>query len=215
MEHDYYKYSLKRYFSPYCAIDKRYAKPEKDCFILGRIRKTIGLKNSKLLDFIEPMHEIPLDFEKDKMDWGGYEYTENLKELEKNIYDLLKFSIRKENDTLNEMRIRAYFQNYSSTQESIISKFNGEMWDSFKEGNVQKVRQLYDVINEPQDCTNVKFELRLQEAVECSPDKIFYVFFINGERASVSAKWVYENIHNCTDAKGIYFGKMRNRYNFY
>lgn len=211
--YDYYKYSLNRYFSPYCAIDKRYAKPEKDSFILGRVRKTIGLKNSKLLDFIEPVYEVPLDFEKDKWDFG--DYKENLDELEKNIYDLLKFSIAKEYNNLYEMRIRAYFKDYSSTQKSIIFKFKGEIRNAFKEGNVAKARALYNVLNTPQDCTNVSFKLRLKEEVECSSDKNFEVFFVNGERGYVSAKWVYENIHNCTDARGVYLGDMRNRYNFY
>lgn len=210
-EHDNYRYSLNRYFVPYCAIDKRYAKPEKDCFILGRVRKTIGLKNSKLLDFIEPVHEIPLDFEKDEYDFGDYEYKENKQQLEKNVLELLKFSIAKEHNSLEIMRIRAYLQNSGE----VISKFNEEVQISFREGDVQKLRQLYDVINKPQDCTDVQFELRLTEAVECSPDKKFNVFFINGERSYVSAKWVYENIHNCTDANGVFLGEVRNRYNFY
>lgn len=210
---DYYNYSLDRYFGPYCAIDKRYTKPDKDCFILGRVRKTIGLKNSKLLDFIEPVHEMTLDFEKEEYDFGDYE--RNIANLEKNIYELLEFSIAKKHSTLQEMRIRAFLQNSSGTQESVIHKFNKEIWNAFEKGDVPKVRQLDDVLNTPQDCTHVKFELRLKEEVTCSPDKKFDIFFENREFKYLPAKWIYANIHNCTDASGIYLGEVTNRYNFY
>lgn len=212
-----YSYQLRRGYPKisYCAIDKRYAKPEKDCFILGRVRKTIGLKNSKLLDFIEPVHEISLDFEKDEDDFGGYEYKAKKECLEENLFDLLKFSIAKKYDVLEIMRIRAYLQNNSDEQDIVISQFKNEIWEAFKENNVQKVYQLYDVLNEPQDCTNVKFELRLEEEITCEPGKRLTVFFVNGESDYLPAQWIYKNIHNCTDANGKYLGEIRNRYNFY
>ena len=150
-------YPLERLFptQPYCAIDKMYAKPDKDCFILGKVRKTIGLKNSKLLDFIEPVRKISLDFEKDEYDFGGYEYEENKEDLEKNLFYLLKFSIAKKYDFREVMRIRAYLQNNSEEQEIVISQFKNEIWKAFQENNVQKIRQLYKVLNELQDCISV------------------------------------------------------------
>ena len=40
-------------------------------------------------------------------------------------------------------------------------------------------------------------------------------FFENGEVKYSDARWVYENIHNCTDANGVYLGTLTDMYNFY
>lgn len=212
--HENYQYSLYRYFSPKCVIDKRYLKPDKDCFILGRIRKTIGLKNSKLLDFIEPVHEIPLDFEKDEWDFG--EYQESISDLENILFKLIKFTITKEHVQLEIKRIRKYFELDNKKSDMYVTKsLYVKIMDGFSTGNVNELRKLYNVLITPQDCTNVKFELRLKEETTCAPDKKFDIYFLNGEYGYVSAKWIYENIDDCTDASGVYLGNITNRYNFY
>lgn len=151
-----YNYSLRRLFpiDPFCKIDKRCSRPEKNCFILGRIRKTIGLKNSKLLDFIEPVDIIPLDFEKEKFDFGGYEYKENISDLQKKVYELLKFSITKEYNPLSIARIQAYFKCESKEPKFIAGRFTIEIMDAFNAGDTKKVRKLYEVLNKCQDCTD-------------------------------------------------------------
>lgn len=212
---DRYIYSLRRLFAkdPYCAIDKRFEKPERSCFILGRIRKTIGLRNSRLLDFIEPVSKINLDFEKDKWDFG--EYDEQKASLETSIFTLLSFCLLKDHDFLQIMRIRAYFENYDADDSVIVLQFKNKIQKSFERGNVEEIRNFYDVLTKRQSCINVKFELRLEEEIFCDPSKIFRVYFENGETDYMTAKWVYKNISNCTDTKGVYLGEIRNRYNFY
>lgn len=210
--YDMYKYSLKRLLvvDPYCAIDKRYDKPSKSCFILGRIRKTIGLKNSKLLDFIEPVHKIELDFEKEEWDFGVYRDI-----LERQLLDLLRFCISKKDNPLEVMRIRAYFKNYEVEEETLILQFRDEIWKAFYKESTAELRSLNDVLKKQQDCTNVRFQLRLESEIECLPTKRFSVYFENGEVGYETADWIYENLKNCTDASGVYLGKVRNRYNFY
>lgn len=214
----YCEYSLNRYSKPYCAIDKKYKKPDKDCFILGRIRKTIGLKNSKLLNFIEPMYEISLDFKKHKWDIGDDEYRRNISDLEKILYELLKFTIVKNPNSLEIARIQAHLNCKSKAPKFIKGEFTIKIMDALDTGDTKEVRKLYEILSTPQDCTNVKFELRIKEEITCLPDKNFNIFFENGEFDYLPAKWVYENIHNCTDASGLYLGKitdLTNRYKFY
>lgn len=212
-----YKYSLRRLLpiNPFCAIDKRYAKPEKSCFILGRVRKTIGLKNSKLLDFIEPVNKIELDFEKSDWDFGDYAYNENKENLENELFELLRFCIAKEHNLLEVMRIRAYFQDYITEDAKVVTKFKKEIQENFKNGKTKKLRRLSGILRDMQDCTNVKFQLRLTSEIECLPSKRIDIYFENGEQDYLPADWVYNNIDKCTDAKGVYLGSLQNRYSFY
>ena len=76
------------------------------------------------MDFIEPVYEIKLDFEKEECDFGEYG------------------------------RRIAYIKGKSEKDENdAISAFKSEIWNSFAQGDVNAVRKLYDVIFIPQDCT--------------------------------------------------------------
>lgn len=156
---DRYKYPLRRLFptNPYCAIDKQYARPKESCFILGRVKRTIGLKNSKLLDFIEPVHKIELDFKKEEWDFGGYDYKRDKEELENQLFDLLSFCVLKEENPLEVMRVRAYLENYEGEQKAVVLQFKSKIREAFKKESVVELRRLNDVLKKKQDCTNVKF----------------------------------------------------------
>lgn len=212
---DIFEYSLNRAVVSYSAIDKRFKKPDKDCFILGKVRKTIGVNNSKLLDFIEPVKRVDLNFEKDWWDCG--EYDEKKQQVESVLFKLLSFCVTKKqkHSRVEIMRIRAYFSDYKSKDSEIISKFKGIIKKAFESGKSEDLSNLADVLNNRQDCTDVKFELRLEEEVECLPTKTFFIYFENGEKDIRDAIWIYKNIHNCTDSKGVYLGEMRDRYNFF
>lgn len=212
---DRYAYSLKRLLptQPDCAIDKRYDKPDKSCFILGRIRKTIGLNNSKLLDFIEPVHKIELDFEKEDWDFG--EYKESKENLESDLFELLSLCVLKKNSSLVVMRIRAYLGNYTAKDQQIVSQFRDKIWLAFGKGKAKELRNLADVLKNMQNCKEVKFQLRLEGETECTSYRKLCVYFENGEEDYMPAQWIFKNIHNCTDASAIYLGKLRDRYNFY
>ncbi len=214
-----FEYDLNRYFVPYFAIDKRYEKPEKDVFILGRVAKTIGTKNSKLMDFVEPVFKVELDFEKEKGYLGKYVY--NISELEEILYTLLAFITKKQHSLLEIARIQAYLKSKVEAPKFIESQFMINVMDAFNEGNATKLRESYNVLLEEQDCTNVKFELRLKKEVICSEVTRLDVFFENQEIGYLPAKWIYKNIQNCTDAKGEflgigkdYLGVVENRYKF-
>lgn len=210
-----YKYSLDRPLIWFFSIDKRFSKPENDCFILGRIRKTIGVKNSKMMDFIEPVYEIKLDFEKEECDFG--EYERGIGSLKSKILTLLQFYIKKEYENcIRKTRITAYINSKSEKDENdAISTFKSEIWNAFEQADVKAIRKLYDVIFTPQDCTGVEFELRLKDEITCLPDKLMHIYFANGETSDETAKWVAEHIEQCIDANVIYLGEIRNRYNFF
>lgn len=209
-----YKYSLKREFP--CAIDRRYKKPEKSCFVFGRVRKSIGLKNSNLLDFIEPVYTIDLDFKKV---WH-YEYREDVEDLGNILSDLMKFCIVDSDTSLNLeiMRIRARQEDYETSSEELLVQVKNKIREAFKNDNVKELRALHDVIKTMQDCTNVNFQLRLKSEVECLPSERMDVYFENGEVCHLlSARWIFKNINRCTDARGRCLeekGKV-DRYIFY
>ena len=212
---DIFEYSLNRAAVPYSAIDKRYERPIHDCFILGRVRKTIGVNNSNLLDFIEPVYSIEVKYPEDV--WSLDEFREERQRMQRNMFKLLSFYVTKEaeHSRIEIMRIRAHFSDYESKDAEIISKFKGMIKKAFETGKSEELSNLADVLNNMQDCTDVKFELRLEEETECIPTKTFFVYFENGEKDIRDAIWIYENIHNCTDSKGVYLGTVRDRYNFY
>lgn len=210
-----FEYSLNRATVPYSAIDKRFEKPMHDCFILGKVRKTIGVGNSKLLDFIEPVYKIEVQYPEDTLNLD--EFNEVKQQLGSNLFKLLCFCVTKkqEHSRVEIMRIRAYFSDYKSKDAEIISKFKGMIKKAFETGKSEELSNLAGVLTKMQDCTDVKFELRLEEETECIPTKTFFIYFENGEKDIRDAIWIYENIHNCTDAKGVYLGEMRDRYNFF
>lgn len=214
-----FEYDLNRYFVPYCAIDKKYTKPEKDVFILGRVAKTIGTKNSKLMDFVEPVFQVKLDFEKEKLELG--EYADNISKLEEILYTLLAFTTKKQHSPLEIARIQAYLKSKVEEPKFIESQFMINVMDAFNEGNATKLRELYNVLIETQDCTNIKFKLKLKKEVVCRETTRLDVFFENQEVGYLTANWIYKNIQNCTDAKGEflgigkdYLGVVENRYKF-
>lgn len=212
---DIFEYNLNRATVPYSAIDKRFEKPMQDCFILGKVRKTIGVGNSKLLDFIEPVYKIEVDYPEDTLNLD--EFNEVKQRMESNLFKLLSFYVTKkqEHSYVKIMRIRAHFSDYKSKDSEIISKFKEKVKEAFKNGKSGELTNLAGVLTKMQDCTDVKFELRLEEEIECLPTKNFFIYFENGEMELQSAEWVYRNIQNCTDVKGVYLGKRRDRYNFY
>lgn len=208
------KYSLDRGLIQFFSIDKRFSKPESYCFILGRTRKTIGLKNSELMDFIEPVYEIELDFEKEEFDFG--EYANRIESLKSKILELLKFYIENEHkECIKNTRIAAYIKSENEKNiDDTISAFKSEIWNSFVNGDLKAIRKLYNVMYTPQDCSNVEFELRLKKEVEYSPSTEMEVYFVNGEEECKTAEWIAKNISRCKDRNVVYF-ELRNRYNFF
>ena len=206
-----YKYPLFSYSSNYCNIDRKFAKPEKSCFVIGNIQKTIGLKQSKTMDFIRTIHIIPLDFERDKFDFGGYEYEYRKNDLKNVLLKLLGFCIEKEHYDLEKSRIRSYFS--SSEEKDEISKYINEILGAFKKGDVKKLRNLHDVLVSPQNCTGVEFKLILEKEINLNADQEIRVYFENGETFYMSAQWIADNIDKCKDTKCLNLGY--NRYNFF
>lgn len=208
------KYRLERYeFHSKSAIDKSCEKPTSDCFILGRIKRTIGLKYYKLLDFIEPVYTIYPDFYLENNNiWDRDEYRANLVDLEFALEELLSFTIKKEYSEKDVAcrRVAAY----QHKEKADIAAFNKEIQQTFKAGYVPKIRQLYYVLTEQMDCSNEKFELRLKKSEEVSCTRFMSIYYENGESDIRPAIWIFKNIDRCTDSTGRYLGSLRDTYEF-
>ena len=167
------------------------------------------------MDFIEPVHLIKLDFVKEEFDFG--EYKEDIQVLAHILFQLLEFYIEKEpsSETVEYIRTAAYIHSKHGEDADVIEEYKKEIWNAFKKGDVQTLRKLYAVMYTPQDCTGVKFELRLKEEANCQPDKNLDIYYKNGERECREAKWIAEHIEQCIDASVTYLGKLVDRYNFY
>lgn len=204
-----------RHFSAGQAIDKRYKTPEQDCFILGKIRKTIGTHNSKLFDYIEPIIEIKLDFVKEEWDFG--DFRRNVDSLEEILLNLFVFCTCYNNEKTEDVkfdRIRAYLRNTKHLDSPDIQVFMDEVKTAFKKGDVKQLRKLEDVVYTPQDCSNVAFTMKYEdEDFTCGSNKHFTILFENGESNYVSAEWIYQNRHLCRNAIVVYY-EFRNKYNF-
>ncbi len=134
---DQYRYQLNCFFIPYQAIDKRFPTPKESCFILGKIRRTIGTKDGNLMSFIEPIAEFKLD--ENERDYCG----DGECQLGNVIFEMLEFSILKnEPSGLTATRIQRKMK--CSVQE-FIKKVNMLL----EEGDAEKVKDFYNVINKP------------------------------------------------------------------
>ena len=146
---DKYKYDLYRHGVGGCEIDQLCTKPDKDVFIIGRVVKTISRKKcstySTLMDFIEPVFKIELDFKKDESNLD--EYEKNISNLEKMLYNLLIFTIQKQYYSLKIERIRAYLECKFEEPEFIANLFIIKIMDAFSSGDADRVRKLYKDLN--------------------------------------------------------------------
>lgn len=209
------KYNLSLTFHPHCALDRACSYPKKDCFILGRITRTIGTKDLKLMDFIEPVYTISLDFDnKDELFYGDYDT--NKEQFAIVICELLEFCILKEHrkDNVKYFRIATYLEKAGKKDIDIISEFSKEILEAFKNGKPSKLRQLYHVFTSEQNCKGVNFKIKLEKEIFCSPNKNIMCYFENREEIPFSAQWVFDNIENCTDASASFL-ELRNEINFY
>lgn len=203
------KYRLDRLFTPYFAIDKRYTAPKESCFILGKVRRTIGTKDGKLMDFIEPVAKFQLD--EDECFWDGASWLGN------RIFSMLRCSIQKEEPSeLRASRIQSKL--HCSVQE-FLKMLN----EALKAGDVEKVKEFYNVIHEPQDCSKAKFQILkglLEAPMEKEKELCCYatiehwIKYENGELEEKPASWIAENIDRCTNKKVTYLEKLQ-KYNFY
>lgn len=206
------RYRLDQLFTPYHAIDKRYHMPEENCFILGKIRRTIGTKDRKLMDFIEPVAEFNLE---DENDWDCFGDGENW--LGNIIFKMLKFSIMKEKPAgLTVTRIE-------NKMHCSVHKFLKILNTALEAGDVPKVKEFYNVIHTMQDCSKEKFQILkgiLEEPVEkereicCYPSIEHWIKYENGEQEKKPASWIAENIDRCTNKEVTYLEKVE-KYRFY
>ncbi len=206
------QYRLDRPFTWYHSVDKRYPTPDENSFILGKVRRTIGTKDGKLMDFIEPVAEFKLE---DENDWDCLYDGENW--LGNSIFEMLKFSILKEEPTgLTASRIQNKMQ--CNTQE-FLKMLN----TALEAGDVEKVKEFYDVIHTLQDCSNEKFQILkglLEDSVEkekelcCYATTEFWIKYENGEQEEKPASWIAENISRCTNKEVTYLEKVQ-KYRFF
>ena len=213
-----YRYKLERPGVERHAIDMRYDKPKYDCFILGTVRKTIGLDDGMLKDYVKPLCKIKWNFKKDG-DWRSkYEdfiFSDSYGQIEEKLLMLLKFTMREKyyNDFIIK-RLRDNLNLNEKNSEEIATFFNNEIMTYFKRGNLDKLIALQFIMTERQDCKDKNFRILLKnDSFTCNPNQTFYIEYENGEREyHRDAKWVFENRRRCVNACCMYLGTLRGKY---
>ena len=132
-----YYYCLERYFTPYQAISKKYPIPKESCFILGRVQRTIGTKDGKLMDFIEPIAKFELDYDVD-LDW----FDVDRKNLGDKLFQMLQFSIQKGKFADIEVR------RIENKLQCDLLTFMKRLKKALEAGDVAEIRYLYKVVYE-------------------------------------------------------------------
>ena len=192
-----YKYSLSRPFHNN-SIDKKCEEPRQDCYIIGRVTKTIGTKNEYLHDFIEPVYYIYLDFKRNPNDYFD-DYNDKLIDFHQMLMRLLLFSIKKEhnNDIVETKRVVEYIrkQNSVSNSEEAVKMFISEIYDAYKNNDLKKLRNLYKSLDTMQDCSKSIFYVT---TVHRDIDTVF-IKYENGEQQFVDTAWVEKNKGRCAN----------------
>ncbi len=200
-------------------ISKFYEKPKYDCFILGRVRQTIGCQNSKLLDCIEPISEIKLGF--DAKECGAKKFQDNLNFLEELLLYLFVFCTinnAESTESIEYKRALAYVCTIHKMTAPDIHVYIDEVKEAFKEGNVSDLKRLISILKSPQDCSGLKFKLALKKKpITCNPTSKLAILYENGEIAYETAQWIFNNLYNCTNAtiSDVNYIMERNKYNFF
>ena len=87
------KYSLSRYGVESVSLDRGSNIPDDNCFLIGKIHKTVGTKHGTLHDYVETVYTIRCDISSDE-EWGrNSDMSEEVLDLEDNIMYLLKIYI--------------------------------------------------------------------------------------------------------------------------
>lgn len=200
-------------------ISKFYEKPKYDCFLLGRVRQTVGTQDSKLFDCIEPISEIKLDFE--EKECGSKKFQDNLNFLEELLLYLFVFCTIhnvESTESIEYKRALAYVCKIHKMVSPDIHVYINEVKEAFKEGNVSKLRTLVSILKSPQDCSNLKFKLGFKKKpITCKSTSKLGILYENDEVAYKTAQWIFNNLSNCTDAtiSNVNYNKERNEYNFF
>ena len=117
---------------------------------MGRIKRTVGTKNSYLHDFIEPVYNIYWDFDRNEEEFY-FDGNDELIELENILMELLCYTIKKEYDSNNIVtkRVKYYIEQKSSKEISSkesVKLFVAEINQAFKNSDMKQIRFLYKVL---------------------------------------------------------------------
>lgn len=142
------KYSLSRYFTVRSYIDRNSQKPSEDCYVFGRITRTIGNKDGNHIDFVEPVYQLGMNNDIFP-DWlNDYEKKDYICVIGRMLMELLWFTIQKEYDE-NAVtgQIRKYIEytkgidayvNHVSL-DKVIQMFNAEVKKAMENGDLRKL----------------------------------------------------------------------------
>ena len=143
-----YKYDINRQNTEKTYIDRAYLEPAESCFVIGKIEKTIAT-HGVYIDYIQPIYEIPFDFEY-KEEIPGGEFNYKVLDLANRILTLLLFAIQKEyKKDYYTKKIREY--NNEVTIDDAICSFKNEVQEALKQRNVKRLRKLSMLLEEPSE----------------------------------------------------------------
>lgn len=127
------------------ALDQKYTNPQYDCFILGKVHKTIGTKNGKLFDYIEPISEIKPDFGEQDNIFTSFYYSD-IEDLETLILNLLVLCI-----THTDKGVSAILPNkvpstsHEKDESSEFNRYLNDVRKALSDGNTQELRILEEM----------------------------------------------------------------------
>lgn len=212
-----YKYDISRKNVNKQFIDRVYRTPENDCFLLGRVVKTVGDRDGDLVDFIEPIAIVP--FETDLADFWSYkDFLYERKRLYYCITELYGFTVKKEYnpESLEANRVKTYLKN-NNISGGYPKGFIQEIKDAFINGDMSELASLYNALNTPQDCRRVCFEIVIPKD-ECNKfftaDEKIKIRYDNHEIAWETVSNIYESRDYCRNASLFYLGSLRKVYQF-
>lgn len=128
------------------ALDRKCTIPQYDCFILGKVCKTIGTKKGTLFDYIKPISEIKLDFSKQDHSITSFYYCD-LVDFETLILNLLVLCIE-HTDTGKSAILPDKAQSLSrqKCETPDFEQFLNEVKKALSAGDTKRLRDLQEVM---------------------------------------------------------------------
>ena len=148
------QYSLSRMHTIKSIVDKEFEEPLCDCFMIGKVVRTIGSKkDGKHIDFVEPVYQIK--FGKHLMALTEYDRKMEIRYFSDMILLLMRFLIKKEYQEDGSLRrVREYLEKEKGIEATVlkvstdeaVKMFKAEVEAVMERGDLYQLLVLCDVV---------------------------------------------------------------------